>query len=162
MSLGSVLSLVVGLVLLTGGAGLLVRGASHLAHLLRVSPLIIGLTIVAYGTSMPELVVSIDSAARNEAGIALGNVVGSNIFNILAILGISALVAPLVVSSRLVRIDVPLMIGVSILLLVMALDGGIGRIDGATLVFGLVVYTAVTWLSQRGVPAAVTSTSQQS
>jgi cation:H+ antiporter len=141
--------LIVGLVLLTAGAALLVRGASRLAFSLRISPLIIGLTVVAYGTSAPELVVSVDAALRGHTAIALGNVVGSNIFNILVILGLSAVIAPLTISSRLVRIDVPLMIGVSIVLFVMSLDGFVGRIDGALLVLGLVLYTLGTWIWQR-------------
>lgn len=142
-------SLLVGFILLVAGAALLVHGASRLASALKVSPLVIGLTVVAYGTSMPELVVSANAALNQQAGIALGNVVGSNIFNILGILGFSALVGPLIVSSRLVRVDVPLMIGVSLVLLVMALDGTVGRIDGALLLLGLTAYTVVTWLSQR-------------
>lgn len=148
MLIGSVVSLAIGFVLLITGAALLVRGASRLARSLRISPLVIGLTVVAYGTSAPELVVSVDATLGGNPGIALGNVVGSNIFNILAILGISALVAPLAVSSKLVRIDVPLMIGVSVVLLVMALDGTIGLIDGVLLVIGLAVYTGATWVWQ--------------
>jgi cation:H+ antiporter len=146
----SILSLVVGLALLVAGAGLLVRGASELARLLKISPLMIGLTVVAFGTSMPELLVSTSAAAGGEAGIAIGNVVGSNIFNVLAILGISAVVSPLIVSSQLIRIDVPVMIGASVVMLVMALDGTFGRFDGLLLVAGLAAYTAFTiWYAQH-------------
>lgn len=117
------------------------RGASRLAGSLGISPLVIGLTVVAFGTSSPEAAVSVGSALGGQADIALGNVVGSNIFNVLFILGLSALVAPLIVSTRLVRIDAPLMVGVSVLLLVLALDGSLGRLDGLLLFGGVVAYT---------------------
>jgi len=133
-----------GLAMLVGGAELLVRGASRLAVLLRVSSLIVGLTIVAFGTSFPELAVSVQSALSGKADIALGNVVGSNIFNVLFILGISAIISPLAVSLQLVRFDVPIMIGASALTFIMALDGAIGRIDGLILFSLIVVYTV--WL----------------
>jgi cation:H+ antiporter len=132
---------VAGGMLLVAGAELLVRGASRLAIGLGISPLVIGLTIVAYGTSSPELAVSIGSAYGGAAGLAMGNVVGSNIFNVLLILGLSALIAPLVVAQPLVRRDVPLMIGVSVLVLLLALDGRIGRVDGLLLTVGTVAYT---------------------
>lgn len=131
-----------GLVFLIVGAELLVRGASRLAAAVGVSPLVIGLTVVAYGTSSPELAVSIQSAFSSQADIALGNVVGSNIFNILFILGVSALVAPLLVAQQLVWLDVPIMIGVSLATLFFALDGVIGRFDGAVLFIGAILYTA--------------------
>ncbi|HQH70322.1 MAG TPA: sodium:calcium antiporter, partial [Candidatus Hydrogenedentes bacterium] len=110
-----VVFLVLGLALLVGGAELLVRGASRLAAAARISPLIIGLTVVAYGTSAPELAVSARASLTGDAGVALGNVVGSNIFNVLFILGIAAIMSPLTISSQLVRLDVPVMIGVSLL-----------------------------------------------
>ena len=137
----SLLFLAIGLAILTGGAELLVRGASRLASAVHVSPLVIGLTIVAYGTSAPEMVVSTQSALNGQADIALGNVVGSNIFNVLFILGVSALIVPLVVQRKLVWFDVPIMVAVSIVMLFMALDGRIGRIDGALLVAGSIAYT---------------------
>ncbi len=136
------LLLVGGLLLLSAGAELLVRGASSLAVAARVSPLVVGLTVVAYGTSTPELVVSVQASLRGQSDIALGNVVGSNIFNVLFILGISALIVPLNVSRQLVRFDVPLMIGVSVLVAFLALDGEIGFADGLMLALGLVAYTA--------------------
>ena len=132
--------LVAGGALLIGGAELLVRGASRLAAAVGLSPLVIGLTVVAFGTSAPELAVSVAASAGGEGDMALGNVVGSNIFNVLLILGLSAVIAPLVVSRQLVRLDVPIMVGVSLLLLLVALDGGIGRLDGAILVVLLIVY----------------------
>ena len=129
----TILLFVAGLVLLVLGAEPLVRGASSLARRFGISPLVIGLTIVAFGTSAPEMAVSVAAALAGQADIAVGNVVGSNIFNVLFILGVCALIPPLVVSRQLVRLDVPIMIGVSLLLLVLALDGSIGRMEGALL-----------------------------
>ncbi|HSP92733.1 MAG TPA: calcium/sodium antiporter [Vicinamibacterales bacterium] len=133
---------VAGLVLLVLGAEALVRGASRLASSLGVPPLVIGLTVVAYGTSTPEVAVSVQAALAGQADITIGNVVGSNIFNVLFILGLSAMIAPLIVSRKLVQIDVPLMVGVSALMLVMALDGRISRLDGAILAALVFIYTA--------------------
>ena len=133
---------VAGLVLLVLGAEALVRGASRLAASLGVPPLVVGLTVVAYGTSTPEVAVSLQAALAGQADISLGNIVGSNIFNVLFILGLSAMIAPLVVSRKLVQIDVPLMVGVSVLMLVVALDGRISRLDGAMLAALVVIYTA--------------------
>jgi len=133
---------VAGLVLLVLGAEALVRGASRLASSLGVPPLVVGLTVVAYGTSTPEMAVSLQAALAGQADISLGNIVGSNIFNVLFILGLSAMIAPLVVSRKLVQIDVPLMVGVSALMLVMALDGRISRLDGAILAALVLIYTA--------------------
>jgi cation:H+ antiporter len=132
------LLLVGGLVTLIVGAELLVRGASRLAAALGISPLVIGLTVVAFGTSSPELAVSVQSAFRGSADVAIGNVVGSNIFNILLILGISAIITPLIVHSQLLRLDVPIMVGISILMFLLALDGSIGLLDGL-LLFGLLI-----------------------
>ena len=128
----------VGLAALVIGADLLVRGASKLALSFRISPLVVGLTVVAFGTSAPEMSVSVQSAYAGQVDIALGNVVGSNIFNVLIVLGLSALIVPLVVAQQVVRQEVPIMIAVSFLLLALAWDGGIGRIDGAIL-FGLII-----------------------
>jgi len=153
--LTAVLLLGAGLVVLVFGAELLVRGASRLAAGLGISALVIGLTVVAFGTSAPELAVSIKSAFAGQADIALGNVVGSNIFNVLFILGLAALITPLVVSQQLVRLDVPLMIGVSLLVLVLGLDGRIGRLDGALLFGGLLAYTVFLLRQSRRESAAV-------
>ena len=147
---------VLGGLLLVGGAELLVRGASRLAVAAGITPLVVGLTVVAFGTSAPEMAVTVGSAYAGQAEVALGNVVGSNIFNILFILGISALIAPLVVAQQLIRFDVPLLIGVSVLVLALSLDGRLGRLDGAVLFAGIVAYTV--WLirqSRREVPAVV-------
>ncbi len=129
-----------GLIFLIVGAEALVRGASSIAARLGLTPLVIGLTVVAFGTSSPELAVSIKSALAGQANIAIGNVVGSNIFNVLFILGLSALIVPLLVSSQLIRLDVPLMIGLSLSVLLFSLDGILGRIDGIFLVAGLAIY----------------------
>lgn len=131
---------VVGLAFLIIGAEALVRGASRLAAAFGISPLVIGLTVVAFGTSSPELAVSVKSALSGQASIALGNVVGSNIFNILFILGLSAVIVPLVVSQQLVRLDVPLMIALSVIVLILSLDESFSRSDGLFLVAGLVIY----------------------
>ena len=147
---------VLGGILLVGGAELLVRGASRLAVAAGITPLVVGLTVVAFGTSAPEMAVTAGSAYAGQAEVALGNVVGSNIFNVLFILGISALIAPLVVAQQLVRFDVPLLIGVSVVVLLLSLDGRIGRFDGAVLFAGIVVYTV--WLirqSRHETPAVV-------
>jgi cation:H+ antiporter len=141
MTLPIVLFLIAGLVLLVWGAELLVRGASRIATAVGISPLVVGLTVVAFGTSSPELAVSVMSAFKGQADLALGNVVGSNIFNVLFILGISAMIVPLIVAQQLVRFDVPVMIGVSILTILLAFDGNIGRLDGILLFAGGVAYT---------------------
>ncbi len=129
-----------GLGFLVAGAEFLVKGAARLAGALGISALVIGLTVVAFGTSSPELAVSLKAALADQADIALGNVVGSNIFNVLFILGISAVIGPLIVSRQLIRIEVPLMIALSFLLLLFALDGRLSRLDGLILVMGLALY----------------------
>ncbi len=134
--------LALGLVLLVAGAEFLVKGASKLAATFGISPLIIGLTVVAFGTSAPELAVSLSASLQGQADIALGNVVGSNICNVLLILGVSSLIVPLKVAQQLVRLDVPIMIGVSVLLLLFGLDGQIGRSDGVIMFAGGLAYTA--------------------
>lgn len=141
MNLEVLLYLAGGLLLLTLGAEFLVRGASRLAALLGISPLVIGLTVVAFGTSAPEMAVSVESAYSGQADLALGNVVGSNIFNVLFILGLCALILPLRVAQQLLWMDVPLMIGASLLLLLLALDGSISRGDGLMLFGGILLYT---------------------
>jgi cation:H+ antiporter len=132
---------IAGLVLMVVGAEMLVRGASRLAVMIGISPLVVGLTVVAFGTSAPEFAVSIKAAISGQADLTVGNVVGSNIFNILFILGLSAIVAPLIVASQLIRFDVPLVIGVSVLVLLMAIDGMFSRLDGGLLFAGLLTYT---------------------
>lgn len=120
-----------------------------------ISPLVIGLTVVAFGTSAPELAVSLKSSLNGQADIAVGNVIGSNIFNILFILGLSALIAPLIVSSQLIRLDVPLMIGASVLMLLLGLDGVIGILDGSFLFSGIILYTGWSVYKSRKESRAV-------
>lgn len=146
----AVVSLVAGLLLVVAGAELLVRGATRLAAAFQVPPLLVGLTVVAYGTSAPEFAASIGAAAGGSGALALGNVLGSNVFNVLFILGLSALIAPLTASAQLVRFDVPLLVGVSALAWALANDGALGRGDGWALVAVAVLYTGViVYLAQR-------------
>jgi cation:H+ antiporter len=150
----TLLLFVLGGALLAGGAEMLVRGASRLAVAGGISPLVVGLTVVAFGTSAPELAVTLGAAYTGEADVAVGNVVGSNIANVLLILGLSAAVAPLAVAARLVRLEVPLMIGASVLVLVLALDGRVGRLDGLLLFAGLVAYLVFVVRQSRREEAA--------
>ncbi len=148
MTGGTLLFFLAGLALLVAGAELLVRGASRLAAAAGITPLVVGLTVVAYGTSAPEMAVSLGAALKGQPDLALGNVVGSNIFNVLFILGVSALITPLVVQRRLVWNDVPVMIGVSLLPAALGWDGLISRLDGGLLAAGAVGYTV--WLIRAG------------
>ena len=138
-----------GLAALVVGADILVRGASRLALSFGISPLVVGLTIVAFGTSAPEMAVSAGAVLNGQTGLAMGNVVGSNIFNVLFILGLSALIAPLVVHVQLIRQEVPILIGASLLLLILSLDGRISLLDGG-LFFGLLLaYTVFLVVQSR-------------
>src|SRR5690625_1066129 len=139
----TLLLFIVGLAFLILGAEVLVRRASKIATALGIPPLIIGLTVVAFGTSAPELAISINGALSGQADIALGNVIGSNMFNILFILGLSALVIPLYVSQQLIRFDVPIMIALSVAVLLLSLDQVLSRFDGLLLVAGLVFYLSI-------------------
>ena len=150
-----ILLLVAGLVLLVVGAELLVRGASRLASAVGISALVIGLTVVAFGTSAPELAVSVQSALQGKADIALGNVVGSNIFNVLFILGLSALIIPLHVTGQLLRFDVPVMIAVSLVAYLFAQDGRIVLWEGVILFTGIVLYTIFLIRQSRRESAAI-------
>jgi len=137
------LQFIAGLVGLVAGAELLVRGASGLAARMRISPLVVGLTIVALGTSAPELAISLRAALEGRSDLAIGNVVGSNIMNMLLILGVSALILPLTVHQRLVRIDAPLMVLSSLAFLAFAWDGGISVGEAMALLAALAAY--LTW-----------------
>ncbi|HUE75285.1 MAG TPA: calcium/sodium antiporter, partial [Chloroflexota bacterium] len=161
MDNSTVVLFVLGLVLLIVGAEVLVRGASRLAVAVGITPLVIGLTVVAFGTSAPELAVSLQSTTTGQDAIAVGNAVGSNIFNILFVLGISAVVAPLVVAQQLVRFDVPLMIGVSFLFLFLALDGTISRLDGLVLVAGVIAYIVFVIRQSRRESAEIAAEYEQ-
>lgn len=130
-----------GLALLALGGELLVRGASRLAALAGISPLVIGLTVVSFGTSSPELAVSIQAGLGGNPNITIGNVVGSNIFNVLFVLGACALIMPLMVSVQVVRREVPIMIGTAFLTAILAVDGRIGLGDGVALFAIMLGYT---------------------
>jgi len=140
---------VVGFGLLVLGAELLVRGAARLAAAIGLSPLVVGLTVVAFGTSAPEVAITVQSVFASRPDLALGNVIGSNIANVLLILGLSALAAPLIVHQRLVRWDVPLVIGVSGLVWLLSLNGVISRWEGAALLLGGIGYTVWTIQQSR-------------
>lgn len=145
-----------GLILLVAGGEALVRGASTLAVRAGISPLVVGLVVVSAATSAPELAVTVGAVLSGEPDLALGNVVGSNIVNVLFILGLSALVLPLVIKRQLVRFDIPVMVGLSVLLLVVSLDGRIGVLDGVLLLAGLMIHTVMSIvLSRREVISAV-------
>jgi cation:H+ antiporter len=143
---------VVGVVALVAGAEAMVRGAARLATRTGLSPIVIGLTVVAFGTSAPELAVSVGASINGEADLAIGNVVGSNIANVLLVLGLAAVVGGgLVVAQRIVRVDVPLVVGASILVMLFSLNNKLGRGEGVILIVLLLVYLVWTIRSaQRG------------
>jgi cation:H+ antiporter len=141
MSWSIALLIIAGLVFLVFGGELLVRGASRLAAILGVPPMVVGLTVVAFGTSTPELAVSLKAALGGNADIAIANVVGSNIFNIFFILGVSALISPLIIHHRMVTREVPIMIGSSVLLYLFSIGGVINRVEGMVLFAGIIAYT---------------------
>ena len=143
---------VVGLVILVAGGELLVRGASSIARAFHLSPLLIGLTIVGFGTSAPELIVSLQAALEGQPGIAIGNVIGSNIGNILLILGISALIAPLIIPGRKLWRDLGFMLLATATIWVMLLDGQVTRIDGFILLAGLIVFLVTAFVAGQGHP----------
>ena len=145
----NLLLFVAGLAGLVLGANLLVRGAGKLALSFGISPLVVGLTVVAFGTSAPEVAVSVGAVLDGQTDIAVGNVVGSNVFNVLFILGLSALITPLAVHGQVVRQEVPIMIGVSLLLAVLALDGRIAQLEAALLFALLLAYVAFLVVQSR-------------
>jgi cation:H+ antiporter len=135
----------VGFVLLYFGAEWLVKGSSSLARSLGVTPIVIGLTVVAFGTSAPELVVSLVSSIKGKSMIAVGNVVGSNICNIALVLGLSAVLNPIKSDPTVVRRDIPIMLAISLYLLVLSFNSTLGRIEGATLFIGIILYTFMNY-----------------
>lgn len=145
LSLGLI---VIGFVFLVWGADRFVAGASATARNLGVSPLIIGLTVIGFGTSAPEMVVSGVAALRGNPGLAVGNAIGSNIANVALILGITALIYPLQVQSATLKREYPILLAVSVLALVLMLDRALGRVDGAVLLIGLLAMT--TWMALIG------------
>lgn len=142
-------ALVIGLVLLIAGAEVLIRGGAALALRLGLSSLVVGLTVMAYGTSSPELVVSIQAAAEDKSAISLGNVIGSNICNLLLILGLASLIAPVSANAQVIRREAPIMIGATFLISAMLLDDVLGRVDGAILVSCVIIYTILTIRDSR-------------
>ncbi len=150
-----VLFFVLGLGALVAGAEALVRGASKIALSLGISPLVVGLTIVALGTSSPEVAVSIGAVMNGSTDIAVGNVVGSNVFNVLFILGLSAVITPLVVHSQIIRQEVPIMIGASVILAVMVIDGSLGRGEAGLLLALLVAYVVFLVRQSRAETAEI-------
>ncbi len=157
----SIVYLIAGLALILVGANILTDGSAALARRIGISDLIVGLTVVAFGTSTPELVISVLSAARDTAGLAVGNVVGSNIFNILVIVGITAIVRPISVGRGIMSTEIPLVILSSLLLIVMAngplLDGAplsvITRVDGIILLIFFILFMRETLVRSRRRPA---------
>lgn len=146
-------------VVLYVGAEWLVKGAAGLAQAFGLRPLIVGLTIVAYGTSAPELAVSVAAALEGRSAIALGNVVGSNIANLGLILGVTALISPPRVEGGLIRREIPFLVGTTLVLPVVLLDGGIGRLEGAALLALSVAYTA--WMLRRAPPEEATAVAEE-
>lgn len=144
-----VLYLVGGLIMLFIGAEGLIRGSSNLAIKIGITPLVVGLTVVAFGTSTPELVVSLKAALLGNSSISLGNVVGSNIANIALILGVAALIRPLDVHANVIMREIPIMIVITVLFLFLLIDGELGFIDGLIFVIGLVIYLIVNVLLAR-------------
>jgi cation:H+ antiporter len=153
----TLLLLFAGLLLLFAGGELLVRGAAAIARRAGVSPLVIGVTVVAFGTSAPEAVVSVSAALEGQDAIAVGNVVGSNVFNVLFILGMCALIRPLGVAQQLVFRDVPVMIGVSLLFWLLSLDGRLGVVEGLVFLVGLVLFNVDVVRSSRRESAAISA-----
>lgn len=144
-----VLFLIGGLIMLFIGAEGLIRGSSNLAIKIGITPLVVGLTVVAFGTSTPELVVSLKAALLGNSSIALGNVVGSNVANIALILGVAAIIRPLKVHANVIMREIPIMIGITVLLLIIIIDGEVGFIDGLIFVLGIIAYTVVNVIMAR-------------
>ncbi len=142
--------LLLGFGLLYLGGEALVRGAAGLGLRFGLSPLVVGLTIVAFGTSSPELIVALDAAIRGYSEVAIGNVVGSNICNVGLILGIAALIRPMKIEAQVIRIDAPIALAATVLLIVMLYDGELSRINGMLLFGGILGYTGFTlWQARR-------------
>ncbi|MBN1758612.1 MAG: calcium/sodium antiporter, partial [Chitinispirillaceae bacterium] len=158
----TLVSIIAGVILLYFGAELLVRGSSSLALRFGISALTVGLTVVAFGTSAPELVVSISAGQNGQPDIAVGNIIGSNIFNIAIILGISAIVRPLSVSLQVLRIDTPIMIAVSVLFSLLLLDGNITRFDAFLLFSGIIAYTVFSLRSGKKNAGSATTEEKES
>ncbi len=145
----TILFFILGLVGLIAGAELFLKAVDHFGLKWGVSPLIMGLTVVAFATGAPELAISVKAALSGSADLVLGNIIGSNIANILLILGITAVISPLNITRRVISIDVPIVIAASALLFILALDGGLSTIDGVILLVGFVAYSYFTFVQIR-------------
>jgi len=139
----------VGFVLLYYGAEWLVKGSSNLARSFNITPVVIGLTVVAFGTSAPELVVSLIASAGGKSMIAVGNVVGSNICNIALVLGLASMFNPIVCNPSVVRRDIPIMLGISLILLFLTMDDVLNRVEGLALFMGIIAYTVFNYWAAR-------------
>lgn len=137
------LLIVVGLTALVGGAELLIRGGSRVASRLGISPIVVGLTFVSIGTSAPELAVGIDAGLKGNGGLVVGNIAGTNVVNVLLILGLSAAIRTLPLDSVTLRLDLPMMASAAVILLLLAIDGVLSTVDGIVLLFVAVAYTAL-------------------
>lgn len=144
-----IIYLVGGLIMLFIGAEGLVRGSSNLAIKIGIAPLVVGLTVVSFGTSAPELVVSLKAAISGNGSISLGNIIGSNIANIALILGVAALIRPLKVHANVIMREIPIMIAISVLLLVLMIDGEVGFNDGLIFIIALIIYLVVNVILAR-------------
>jgi cation:H+ antiporter len=149
VNISDILMVIAGLILLIAGGEALVRGASTLASKVGLSPLVIGLVVVSAATSAPEFAVTVGAVLDGEPDLAVGNVVGSNIVNILVILGISAIISPLVIRRQLIRFDIPVMVGLSLLLVLVSLDGRISVFDGMLLLAVLIFHIIMSILIGR-------------
>lgn len=150
------LTVAAGLVLLLGGAEVLVRSGTALARRLGVPPIVIGLTVVSVGTSLPELAIGVDAARSGSPGLATGNIVGTNLVNLLLVLGLGALLRPVLFDRRTLRFDLPCMVAAALLLWVLARDGSLSTADGVVMVVAAVVYTVgVALAARRGGGASV-------
>jgi cation:H+ antiporter len=158
MDFQTVIALIVGLAFLTLGAEWLVRGASSVATRFGIAPIVIGLTVVAFGTSAPEFAVSVQGALTGNSDVAIGNVVGSNTFNILFVLGLSAVIGSLTIEQRIIKRDIPILLAISVVIYGLVWNELVGRIEGVVLFIGIVVYTL--WLlrgARKAESATVTS-----
>lgn len=154
------LFLFLGFVVLVGGAEILVKGSTAIAQSFGVSSLMIGLTVVAFGTSAPELFVSLQAAFDGTPDVAVGNVVGSNIFNILVIVGLAAAIKPITIAPAVVQREMPIMLCTVLLFMVLGLDGVLGRIDGLIMVLGIVAYLVMNYILVKRRPVAQLAVSE--
>lgn len=144
----------IGMGLLFGGGNLLVEGSSKIARILKIHPIIVGLTIVALGTSMPEFLVSMTAAIQDKPDVALGNIIGSNVSNIALILGVSALCRPMSVHLKLLKFEIPLVIGISLFFWLICMNGTLGRLEGLLLTAGFAAYIYIILSKAKAEKAA--------